>query len=51
MGISINVLDKTSYVMEFTLKVLVWPGVGISITVLDRTSYVVEFTLKVLAWP
>ena len=26
MGISIHVLDKTSYVMEFTLKVLVWPG-------------------------
>ena len=49
MGISIHVLDKTSYVMEFTLKVLVWPG-GISITVLDRTSYIVEFTLKVLAW-
>lgn len=50
MRITIYVLDRTCYVVEFALKVLAWVGVGINIYVLDRTSYVMKFTLKVLSW-
>ena len=46
---SAHVLDRTSYVVDVTLKVLGWVGVG-DVDVLDRTSYVVDVTLKNLGW-
>ena len=46
---SANVLDRTSYNVDVTLKVLGWVGVG-DVDVLDRTSYLVDVTLKNLGW-
>ena len=46
-----NVLDKTSYVVDVMLKGLGWGGVGWGcVNVLDKTSYIVDVMLKGLGW-
>ena len=50
-GGSVNVLGRTSYVVDVGSTVLGWGGVGWgSVNVLGRTSYVVDVGSTVLGW-